>query len=390
MEDEFLIRRQAVRCRLAGEIVDQICRQVHRTATWFYKWWRRYQAEGVAGLRDRSRSPLQVANKTDPAVEQRILQIRQRLEATAFEQIGPHRIRAELVGLGYSPLPSVPTIARILHRHGYSRASQRICVAPVCKSYPGPKAQDANAVHAVDLIGPRYLKGDSTKYYYPVLKDLFDQTLYAELTDNRRAKTFCQFLLQGWRHLGLPRYLQMDNGRELTGQGRWPRSFGQVIRLCLYLEIEPIFVPEGMPCWQGAIENANGWIGHHVIQARTYTGTGPARRALKRSLEVANTKHVHEALDWTTSADYRRTKSLVKLPLDFQLPDERLPLCAGKVTFIRFVRQSGRITILGEKWYIGKRWKHQYVTATIYTKAQELKVYHNRRMIKRWTYKLPV
>jgi hypothetical protein len=243
-------------------------------------------------------------------------------------------------------------------------------------------------VHAVDLIGPRYLKGDSTKYYYPVVKDLFDQAFYAELSDNRRAKTLCQFLLKGWHLLGIPHCLQMDNGQEFTGQGRWPRSLGQIIRLCLYLGIEPIFVPEGMPCRQGSIENANGWIGQHLIKARTYNGTGPARRALKRSLEVANTKHVHKAIGWKTSSEYRRSKKLTKLPADFQLSSGRLPICAGRITFIRWVRASGRITILAEKWKIGKRWKYQYVTATVYTKSQELRIYHKGKIIKRWPYKL--
>lgn len=390
MDEEFLIRRQAVRCRLADETVDQICRSLQRTSTWFYKWWCRYQAEGVSGLRNRSRAPVRVANKTDPEIEQRILQIRQRLEATPFEQIGAQRIRAELIGLGYTSIPAANTIEMILHRHELTQPRQSVCAAPVCKVYPRPKIRDSNDVQAVDLIGPRYLKGDSTKYYYPVLKDLFDQALYAELTDNRQAKTLCQFLLQGWSILGLPSRLQMDNGKEFTGQGRWPRSLGQVIRLCLYLGVEPVFVPEGMPCWQGSIENANGWIGQHVIKARTYKGTGPVRRALKRSLVVANAKHVHENLGWKTSAEYRRSKKLVKLPADFQLPEGRLPTCAGKVTCIRWVRPSGRITILGEKWRVGKRWKHRYVTATIYTKSQELKVYHQGRVIKRWPYKLPL
>lgn len=390
LEDEFLIRRQAVRFRLAGETVDQICRTLHRTPTWFYKWWHRYQAEGISGLRTRSHAPIQVVNKTDPELEQRILQIRQRLEATRFEQRGAPRIRAELIGLGYTSVPAISTIEGMLHRHGQTQPRQRVSVAPICRSYPRPKVEDSNDLHAVDLIGPRYLKGDSTKYYYPVLKDLFDQAFYAELTDNRRANTLCQFLVRGWHLLGTPHCLQMDNGREFTGQGRWPRSLGQVIRLCLYLGIEPIFIPEGKPCFQGSIENVNGWIGQHVIKAQTYKGTGPARRALKRSLEVANTKHVHENLGWKTSTEYRGSKRVTKLPADFQLPQERLPLCAGKVTFIREVRPSGRITILGEKWKVGKRWKHQYVTATIYTKSQELKVYHRGRIIKRWPYKLPM
>jgi DNA topoisomerase IB len=54
----------------------------------------------------------------------------------------------------------------------------------------------------------------------------------------------------------------------------------------------------------------------------------------------------------------------------------------GKVTFIRKVRISGRITALGVKVCVGKRWRGRYVKATLYTRTAKMKVYHGRQLIK--------
>jgi len=33
-----------------------------------------------------------------------------------------------------------------------------------------------------------------------------------------------------------------------------------VIRLCLYLGIEPVFIPPAQPRYNGSVENFNGWF----------------------------------------------------------------------------------------------------------------------------------
>lgn len=65
-----------------------------------------------------------------------------------------------------------------------------------------------------------------------------------------------------------------------------------------------------------------------------------------------------------------------------------LPICDGKVSFIRLVRPSGRITLLGEKFKVGKRMKHPYGKATIFTRSEQVKVYFRGRIIKQWPYAL--
>jgi transposase InsO family protein len=73
-----------------------------------YKWWRRYQDEGVAGLRDRSSRPWSCPHQTPARVERRIVALRQ------SRKLGPARL-AGIVGVPAS------TVHRVLVRHGVNR-----------------------------------------------------------------------------------------------------------------------------------------------------------------------------------------------------------------------------------------------------------------------------
>jgi hypothetical protein len=60
----------------------------------------------------------------------------------------------------------------------------------------------------------------------------------------------------------------------------------------------------------------------------------------------------------------------------------------GKVTFIRWVSAEGYIHSLGQRFKVGKRYKFQYMKATIFTQQQTLKVYHRGRLVKQFPYNL--
>ena len=77
------------------------------SASTVYKWWRRFRAEGLAGLLDRSSRPNASPNRTPDGVEAKVLALRK-------ERRIYHRIAAE-VGV------SRATVGRILTRHGLNR-----------------------------------------------------------------------------------------------------------------------------------------------------------------------------------------------------------------------------------------------------------------------------
>lgn len=392
MKDEITTRKMAIRLRLAGETVESICGTLKRSKRWFHKWWQRYLTLGPEGLYDLTRANHQVARQTPPHIERAVLTVRRRLEArstpqTRYAQIGAAAIREELRTLGLTPLPSLRTIGRILQRAGQTNPSLRLAQPLSRSDYPGPQAQDTNQLQQVDVVGPRYLKGDKTRYYFLICKDVFDQAIYAELVKSREMDGILIFLIHAWQHLGLPEMVQFDNGREFCGFGRSARYLSRVIRLCLRLEVETIFIPPATPQRNGSVENFNGWF-QPLLFNRTYRRACDLRRQLNLLVNTVNAQHVHPQLGYKTPTQYRKSKRLRILPANFKLEGSKLPISIGKVTFIRLVSASGTIRILGQSFKVGKRIKFQYVKATLFTRYPTLKVYHKGRLIKQFDYQL--
>ena len=161
-------------------------------------------------------------------MEQAVLRIRQLLEKRPYALVGAPAIRRELDALDFHDPPAIRTIEGILQRCGLTTPRHRDILQPVVKEYPQPKSKQSNELHQLDLVGPRYFKGDNTKYYYSVLKDPFDQAVYIELMSSRRSSEILETLVHGWQRLGIPNQLQLDNSLEFRvptfGHARFQRS----------------------------------------------------------------------------------------------------------------------------------------------------------------------
>jgi hypothetical protein len=149
----------------------------------------------------------------------------------------------------------------------------------------------------------------------------------------------------------------------------------------LHLRIEPGFIPEGKPQRHGSAEHFNGWFQPLPLRHRFHS-PAEVRQELQQLMVTVNEHDDYPQLGYRTPAQYRRGQRLRKLPADFPVPPGRLPLAAGKVTFIRLVSAHGRIALLGESLRVGKRLKFPYVKATLSTKTQTVRMYHGSRLVK--------
>jgi putative transposase len=391
MHDELTARHRAITLRLEGRSVKAICDAVDRSEFWFHKWWRRYLEAGPEGLYDLTRAR-HVAPRISPELERTILTIRRRLQAhgtptTRYSLIGATAILAELKALGTRPLPCARTIERVLQRNNLT--APRVRLAPLLprQDYPGPQARASNELHEVDLVGPIYLKGRNHRYYIWIGKDAFDGAVCLRLAGSRRMDEVLWFLGECWKDLGIPAQVQFDNARELSGWGPAARTLSRVIRLCLRYGAGPVFIPAGEPQFNGSVENFNGWFQEPLFQ-RKFHRPGDLRRELARLQEAVYTQHVHPRLGGKTPAQHRRGLRLRKLPRRFVVPTTRLPLAAGRVTFIRRVSVAGTVTVLSQSYRVGKRHRGLYLRLVVDTGRGWLTAYLNGRLLKRWPYKL--
>jgi transposase-like protein len=392
MSTELKLRQRAVRLRLDEQTIESICDQLHRSQSWFRKWWRRYQSQGSDGLRDRSRAPKHHPRRLLAEIQAAIIKIRDRLVArrgpqARYRLAGAPTIRHELEVLGYQPVPSLREIERVLQQSNRTCPRFRLQPEASVNNYPAPVARASNQVHQMDLIGPRYLKGSRTRYYFLTYTDIYDKAIYVEFHRNPTAQTAMDFVVRAWQRLGLPYYLQVDNDRLFGGFGYWPGSIGRFIRLALRVGVQLVFIPEGEPFRNGVIEHFNGWLQERLLALRLHS-VGQVRRELCALRQICWDEHIHPDLDYQTTAQIRRELAVRRLPADFAEHRTDLPISNGKVIFIRQVRRSGRISILKVRLLIGKRFRGQYVWAELSTRTRKLKVYLNSELIKELDYPL--
>jgi transposase InsO family protein len=392
MYDEFAARQRAIALRLSGRPVQSICQALGRSERWFPKGWRRYLESGADGLYDLTHATPHIAQRIPPELERTILSIRRRLQAhatpaTRSSLIGASAILAELQALGVQPRPNPRTIERVLQRNGLT--APRVRLAPLLprQEWPGPQARASNELHEVDLVGPVDLNGNRHRYYIWVGKDAFDGAVCLRLADSRKMDEVLWFLGECWKDFGRPEQVQFDNARELAGWGPSAWALSRVIRLCLRYGVSPVFIPEGEPQFNGSAENFNGWF-QEPLFGRHFHRPSDLRRELARLQEAVNTQHVHPQLGGKTPAQHRRGLRLPKLPASFVVPTERLPLSAGRVTFIRRVNWAGTVTLLSQSYRVGNKHKGLYLRLVIDTGRGKLTAYLHGRVVKRWPYKL--
>lgn len=249
-EQEEKRRQEAIRLYEQGGKVPEICERLQVSRPWFYKWRKRFQSGEPDWFCEQSRRPHRVANKTSLKQERVVIGIRRRLEKAKYSQRGALAIQWEMEKLGVEPLPTW-TIDRILKRHHLVRAKRKY--QPSGKPYPDLKKIFSASIQQADLLGPRHIHKDGHFYSLNVI----DLESYLAAINPSRSKAdvaVAENLLRSWKTIGKPDFLQMDNELSFRGSNRHPHSFGLVIRMCLALEVQPIFIPIAEPWRNGAVE----------------------------------------------------------------------------------------------------------------------------------------
>lgn len=388
------LRRTAMRRRLAGEQVKDICLGLGKSRGWFYYWANRYDPDDITSLCDLPLGPHQAAGKVSPELEQAIINSRRARMAKEtpgmrYALNGADAIQLELMALEMEGVPTARTVHRILKRNDLvlPRQTQSAPDKPK-KPYPAPEGNEINAVHQFDWFGPRYLSGDSTKYYFPHLKDRGSRCFNLDCVTDRQSETLTNFLVASWQWMGIPDILQVDNAMEIIGTSRYPRSFTQVVRFCLDVGVEVLFNAPTEPWRNGFIESGHGLVQRLLLQQR-FENYASLRAEVPNFVRYCNSHHRHPALGGKTSDEYCADFEPNLLPPGYDKHLQRLSLKRGRISFIRMVSKNGNIrTLRSNKFHVDPDLKWHYVKATVIVEEQVLQVYHQGELIKTFEYKI--
>jgi len=393
-KDEIALRKQAVQLWLNGETKSNIARRLCRSRLWVTRWTKRYQPDAPGeSLQDHNRAPKHPHRGWSESIRKMVLQSRRARQdgqqpGYRYALTSAEAIHYELRELGISPTPPVRTIHSWLKQAGMVKEHKEETIAkqPV-KPYPAPESQKTNDLHELDLKGPFYLTGSPQKHYLVALRDARSKRVALAAIQNMQMETMIDFLTAAWNKLGLPKVLQLDNGLEFRGSNRYPRSLGKLLRVCLDLGVEPLFIPPHEPWRNGVIENLNGLIGRLFLERQKFRDFEHLQACVQEVENSINTTHRLTILEGQTPAEYAQHATLQLLPENYQWRKRNLQLVKSNVSFIRLVRKSGRITLCAnDKFEIGTEYQWQYVLASANHLAHRLDVFLQGKLIKSFDY----
>jgi transposase InsO family protein len=262
-----------------------------------HKWWGRYRAEGIDGLRDRSSRPHRCPHQTAARVERRIVALRQ------ARRLGPARL-AGIVGVPPS------TVHRVLVRHGLNRLrwldrpTGRV-VRRIETSHPGELVHidvkklarvphgGGHRVHgrAGTRNGSMGKRGLGYTHVHTAI-DAYSRLAYSEFAGPENAVNCVAFLARAvaWfaaRDIRIERILT-DNG---TGYRSTPWA-----RLCAALEIRHQRTRPYRPATNGKVERFNRTLLDEWAYARLWTSEASRARGLDRWLHRYNHHRHHTAI----------------------------------------------------------------------------------------------
>jgi putative transposase len=221
--------------------------------------------------------------------------------------------------------------------------------------------------------------------------DLFSHRIYIESQRTKEDRQVAASLMRAWKFLGLPDFLQLDNALNFHGSNKYPRSFGIVIKTCLYFGVQPVFIPISEPWRNGVIEHFNDTYNKKFFRRQWFKSYAHLKRQSKNFQRFHNKHHRYSCLKGKTPDEFTKNHEYRPVPLwpNTKLPDlDYIP--EGNVIFIRFIRSDRILNIFGEKFQVSKKLVYSYVKAIVVTKIHTLQVYLGEDLVEVFDYQLPL
>jgi putative transposase len=255
-----------------------------------YKWLERYDADGVDGVRDRSRRPHHSPHATDPALIDALLAQRRRHPRWGANKLLTIAARREPA----ADWPSRATVCTHLKANGFVPASGRRRAAVPGPRAPLPPITRVNEVWTTDFKG-EFRTGDGVYCYPLTLRDGFSRfVLRCDGLLNRTLAATQQRFARAFAEYGLPDRIRSDNGLPFASPGLARLSTLSV--WWIRLGIIPERIAPGHPEQNGSHEQF-----HRVLKAETARPPAPncaaQQQRFRRFVREYNEDRPHEALD---------------------------------------------------------------------------------------------
>jgi len=222
--------------------VARTCRHFGLSRQAFYRWKRRYEADGVLGLCDRPRRPHRSPRAIPQEVVSKILYLRQRYH------FGPGRIAAYLERF-HQVSVACSSVHRILGRHGMNRLPANQKHRPHAKRWQRYEKPQPGHRLQLDVKFLERIAGTRTRLYQFTAIDDCTRIRVLKVYDRCNQRTAIQFVEEVRRRLPFRiRVIQTDNGAEFQSQFHWHVEA---------LDIHHVYIRPRTPHLNGKVERSH-------------------------------------------------------------------------------------------------------------------------------------
>jgi hypothetical protein len=308
-------------------------------------------------------------NRTQEAVEQRILELRKELrQQSVLGEYGARAIQEALSAHSEGPVPSVASINRVLARNGAQDAARRQRRPSPPRGWYLPAVAAGQAeLDSFDLIEDLKIANG------PLITVLTGTSVHGGLVDawpleQALAKLILYRLIERWQREGLPLYAQFDNGTQFQGAHQWPDSIGRISRLCLALGVTPVFAPPREHGFQNAIEGFNALWQGKVWQRYEVRDVIHLERLSAAYVTAHRTRSVR-----------RRDHAPIRRPFPkrFKLNLKTEP--KGTMIFLRRSDEAAKVSLLGNSFTLPPHWPHRLTRCEVDLNARQIHFFALRR-----------
>ena len=317
--------------------IRELCRQYGISPNTAYKWLARYQADGPAGLEERSRRPETSPGQTTPGVEGLVLAARHTHPAW-----GGRKLKVWLEREHHRVMPAASTITAILRRHGLIDAQE----AAKHRAFERFERATPNELWQMDFKGQFRLADGRWCYPLTVLDDHSRYLLGLQACPDQLGSTVQEHLTRIFQCYGLPVAMLMDNGAPWASTESEHRLTALTAWL-IRLDIAVLHGRPRHPQTQGKDERLHRTLKAEVLVRQPLTDLAHCQGYFDAWRNLYNGQRPHEALAMTVPSQHYQPSGR---PFPPQLP----PILYYPADIVRKVQAGGRITFAGRTFRVGK------------------------------------
>lgn len=342
-----------------------LCSRFGISSSTGYRWLEQFDEQGTDGLKEKSRKPHSSPNQTPPKMEQKVLKLRDQ------HGWGPRKIRRRLIVLGKNEqeVPAASTITEICRRHGkIDERESRKRMALQRFERPCP-----NDLWQMDFKGHFHLQNREICYPFTVIDDCSRFLLGLVACREETGAVVKPALTRIFKEFGLPQEILCDNGGP-WGNTNVDHGWTALSVWLLHLDVVVIHGAYHHPQTQGKDERFHRSLNEECIQ-RSIPKTFPqCQRRFNGYRRIYNHERPHEALGLDTPVSHYEVS-----PRSFpaKLPELYYPV--GMT--VRKVDTDGRIRWRGEKYRVGRGFRHYHVGLLESQEAGKLEVYFGAYLV---------